>query len=211
MDRSTTILTIAGGVVALALAAGAGVVVVTILRGTKLLPDGTVSLDGVNPADPGELAAAAGLTLDEYALARMVNGEAGGVPVAGQVGVAWACRTFAERKRKPQSVAALLLHSAGAGNGYFGSQNQGRYATTAKDPTPASIRVATSVLAGDELDPTGGADQWDSPWSYTANVKTGESAADKAARVAQDREDAGKVLVLVDGVPERHLRFWRSA
>ena len=73
------------------------------------------------------------------------------------------------------------------------------------------IRVATSVLAGDELDPTGGADQWDSPWSYTANVKTGESAADKAARVAQDREDAGKVLVLVDGVPERHLRFWRSA
>lgn len=200
-------LTILGAVVVLALVAGAGVVAVEVVMvRTKLNADGTVTLDGVTPADPLQLATAAGLDLPTYALARMVESEAGGLPEAGKLGVAFAALTYAGTHNR--GIADQLLRSSGAGNGFFGRQDQGRYATTARDPSAAAIDVATKAIRGDVADPTDGADQWDSPWSYKDSPT--ETAAEKAERVAAARRAAGKELVTVEGVPERKLRFWRE-
>jgi hypothetical protein len=177
-----------------------------IVRRTQLTPDGTVSLDGVTPAAPVALADAAALDVDTYALARMVESEAGGLPEAGKIGVAFATITHASNAGK--TVASLLLRSTGAGNGYFGQQAQGRYAATSKDPSAAAIDAASKATGGVIDDPTGGADQWDSPWSYRDHPT--ETAQEQADRVAQARTDAGKAMVLVEGVPEHKLRFWRA-
>ena len=199
-----------GCAVVLAIAAGLGTVVAVILKGTKLTADGTVSLDGTTPADPALLAGDAGLDLHTYALARMIESETGGLATSAKLGVAWATRNHADAVG--QTVAALLLHATHpAANGYFGKQNQGRYASTSRDPTAASLNAAESVMAGLFLDPTGGADQWDSPGAYRDDTSSGETATDKASRVAQARLDAGKEMVLLDGVPESKIRFWRTA
>ena len=197
---------LAGGAV-LALIAGAGSVVVdVVMKGTKLTADGTVSLDGKTPADPTALAAAAGMTLDAYALARMVESEAGGLPQAGKIGVAFAAENYAANVNR--TISGLLLRSNGAGHGFFGRQDQGRYASTSRDPSLAAISVAEAVIDGLVDDPTGGADQWDSPWSYKDSAD--ETAAEKAERVARARMDAGKEKVILADVPERKLRFWRA-
>lgn len=205
---ATPIVALLGGVVVIALVVGSGAVVVGVLSGkTRLLPDGTVSVDGTTPANPAGLAAAAGLTLDTYALARMVESEAGGLGESGKLGVAFAALNHAALARK--GIAELLLKSTGAGDGFFGRQDQGRYATTAKDPSAAALAAATKAMTGGAADPTGGSDQWDSPWSYKDNPDTGETAAQKADRVAAARLAAGKQLVTLADVPARKLRFWR--
>ena len=205
---ATPLVAILGGGVCLALLAGLGSVAVALLKGKKLLADGTVSVDGLTPADPASLAAAADLDLDTYALARMVEAEAGGIGQSGKLGVAFAAVNHAEIAGK--TIAALLVRSTGAGNGYFGRQDQGRYATTSRDPSAAALDAATQVTSRAVADPTGGADQWDSPWSYKDDPVTGETGTAKAARVAAARVAAGKELVTLADVPARKLRFWRT-
>lgn len=203
------VLAVVAGAVALSLIAGLGYVAVeSIMLKTKLTPDGTVSLDGKTPADPAVLAEAAGLDLDTYALARMIMSEAGGLPEQAKLGVGFAALTYASDHNR--TITAQLLRADGAANGYFGRQDQGRYASTSQDPNPAAVAAAQLVTGGATEDPTGGADQWDSPWSYKDNPNTGETAAEKAARVAQSRLDAGKQMVVIGSVPERKLRFWRD-
>lgn len=167
---------------------------------TKLV-NGTVSLDGVNPAEPITLADADGVDLDTYALARMVQSEAGGLPSSGMLGVAFAALNYAAKAGK--SISEVLLHASGAANGYFGQQAQGRYAATSRDPGQAAYDAAIAAIGGRTADPTGGADQWDSPWAYSDPAK--------ADSVAQARMSAGKVKVILSDVPERKLRFWRKA
>ena len=162
---------------------------------TTLDSDGTVCVDGV-PADPNMLAQSAGLDLETYAIARLIQSEVGTLPLVAKQGVAAAARNYASSRGG--SVASILLKATKTGNGYFGKQNQGRYAATSRDPGASAIAAASG--AGD---PTGGADQWDSPWSYPTTARADEVAA---ARVA-----AGKVKVVLDGVPEKKLRFWRLA
>jgi hypothetical protein len=201
-------ITLVAGVLVLGLVAGLGSVAVEIImHHTKLNSEGTVTLDGTNPADPIQLASDAGLDLPRYALSRMVESEAGGLPDAAKLGVAFAALTHAGTVNR--GIAELLLRSSGAGNGFFGRQDQGRYATTAKDPSPAAIDAATRAIEAAADDPTDGADQWDSPWSYKDSDY--ETAEEKAERVAAARRDAGKELVVIPGVPQRKLRFWRSA
>ncbi|HYM46758.1 MAG TPA: hypothetical protein VES65_11445 [Solirubrobacteraceae bacterium] len=203
-------LTILAGVAVLAMVAGLGSVVAdVVIHGTKLTSDHTVSIDGTTPADPQVLASSAGYSLPIYALGRMVESEAGGLPELGKLGVAFAALTHAASAGK--SIDDLLLHSTGAGNGYFGRQDQGRYAATSKDPSPAALDAADKASTGEVDDPTGGADQWDSPWSYKDDPVTGETAAEKAAAVAAARRAAGKEVVTLEGIPEYKLRFWRAA
>lgn len=194
-------LWIAGGAVVLALLlAGTGEVArQIILHDTTLTPDGTVSLDGENPADPVALARAAGLTLDVYGLGRMVESEVGGLPSIAAVAVAHAALNHAGRR----SIADILLRSTGAGDGYFGRQAQGRYAATSRDPLPRSITAAKDAIEGRSQDPTDGARQWDSPQSY--------KDPQRAFEVEDSRIAAGNEKVLLPGVPERKLRFWRPA
>ena len=197
----------AAGIVSLMLVAGlTSVVAQIVLHKTKLNADGTVTIDGTNPIDPEVLARDAGLSVEELALARMVQSEAGTLPQAARIGVAYAAL---RHSAGAGGIAKVLTHSSGAGDGFFGRQDQGRYAATSQDHTAASLAAAQAALNGSIADPTGGADQWDSPQSYPSDDDS--TSAEKAAATADRRMAAGKEVVLIDGVPERKIRFWRSA
>lgn len=170
-----------------------------IMHHTLLTDDGTVSLDGDEGADPNMLARDAGLDLNPYALARMIQSEVSGLPEIARWGVGYAALN--EANARGLGVGDLLLRSTGPGDGYFGRQSQGRYAATSKDPNAAALAAAADVITGAVADPTGGARQFDSVQSFPTEGR--------AAEVAADRIAAGNVKVLLPGVPERKLRFWR--
>jgi hypothetical protein len=162
---------------------------------TSTNSDGTVCVGG-EPADPSALAASAGMDLDTYALARMVESETANLrSLEASTAVAAAALNYANGR----SIAGILLRATKRGNGYFGKQDQGRYAASSKDPGPLAISAALAAQAGQ--DPTNGADQWDSPWSYATPARADE--------VAATRTSAGKSKFVLPGVPERKLRFWR--
>ena len=174
--------------------------VITMLTGpTTLLPDGTVSIDGINPADPHQLAAGAGVDIDAYSLARMIRSEAGGQKIIAQQAVGSVALNHA--RDSGQSISEVLLRATHAGDGYFGKQSQGRYASTSHDPNDHYILLAQQLLNGLIFDPTSGARQWDSPGAYDDPAK--------AASVAASREAAGNEKVLLAGVSEATFRFWR--
>ena len=165
---------------------------------TSVNDAGTVCVNG-QPADPQALADENVLDLDTYSLARMVQSEAGSLGPAGMKAVGFAARNYAQNANK--TLSALLLRASGAANGFYGKQDQGRYAATSRDPSQSAIEAAITVMAGYDPDPTGGADQWDSPWAYSDPARADVVAA---ARMA-----AGKSKVTIPGIPERKLRFWR--
>lgn len=173
---------------------------------TSLLEDGTVSADGSTPAPPLALAAGAGLSKDAYALSRMIVSEAGNQPAAVQTGVAFA--TITRARARKTSVGRLLTTAKFAGDGYFGKQNEGRYAATSHDSTPASRTLAMQALRRTVADPTGGAEQWDSPRAY--GDWTGSSSA-KADAVEAARTADGMERVVLAGVDPTVIRFWRRA
>lgn len=192
--------TLLASVLVLALVGGVGVTAVQrLLHHTLLTDDGTVSLDGDEGADPEMLARDAEMTLDAYALARMVQSEAGGLRSSALLGVAYAAVTYASKEGK--AISAVLLHSTGAGDGFFGRQSQGRYAATTKDPGLSAIDAANAALAGTGNNPVPGADQWDSPHAYHDDAR--------AAEVAAAREAAGKEAVALSDVSASVIRFWR--
>lgn len=189
-----------GGLVVAIVAADSDAVT-ALLGDTSLLPDGTVTVDGETPADPAALAAGKGVSLDVYALARMIASEAGGQKQIAQQAVAAVAVSHAADEGK--SISAVLLHATHAGNGFFGKQAQGRYAATSRDPSSAQLGLAAQVIAGELPDPTGGARQWDSPRAYDD-----PSDADATER---KRLAAGNELVILPGVPASTFRFWRPA
>lgn len=166
---------------------------------TSLNASGTVCLNG-QPANPEVLATENGLDIDTYSLARMVMSEASVLGPAGMKAVGFAAKNYADSAGK--TLSALLLRAKGEANGFYGKQDQGRYAATSRDPSQSAIEAAIAVMGGYEGDPTEGADQWDSPWAY--------SDPNRAAVVAATRQAAGKSKVVIPGIPERKLRFWRA-
>lgn len=167
---------------------------------TKLNSDGTVTYDGETPVDPITLATDSGVDVDVMSLARLIESEAGILPMSGRVGVAWASMNYAGSHSK--SITELVTKATKTvASGYYGKQNQGRYCATSKDASQDSIDIAQQVISGSVADPTGGAEQWDSPWSYADPTK--------AETVAQSRRDAGRVEVDLPDVPSRKLRFWK--
>jgi len=178
--------------------------------------DAPAGADGVVRADPATLAHQAGVTLDTYALARMVASEHPRDSRAIRVAVAWAARNYAAKGRV--SVSRLLLRAVKNGkvlahDGLFARQNTGgKYATTANDPNADDLEVASLVISGRVADPTGGADQFDSPAAQRAAVARGAKNYTKTPEeVAADRRRSGKVLVTLAGVPADKVRFWRNA
>ena len=120
--------------------------------------------------------------------------EAGNLPAEAQLAVMWATRNHSVARGI--SIPGVLLHANGTGRGYFGKQDQGRYAATSQDSTSTSRALATAVALGVGTDPTGGAQQWDSPQSFTD--WNGSSSA-KADEVAAARVAAGNALVTLPG------------
>lgn len=164
---------------------------------------------GYVDADPQSLAAEAGLTDEQYSLARMLASEEPHSSPETQAAIAWA--TINKAARSGISITALLLRAKNPkNNGHYGSQkdkdpdsaNVGksdRYATTALDPYDREGQIASQCLDGTIADPTGGATNYDRP--------AGESHPDT---VATDRMNEGLQLVDVPSADEG-LRFWRPA
>lgn len=155
--------------------------------------------DGKIPDDPATLAAAAGTDLDTYALARMLRSEMGILGQSAQTAVGYAALKYVNGG----SIAAKLLYATGSGNGFFGKQGGPggtRYAATSADPTTADILLASQIIAGTVVDNSGGANQWDSPWSYATTAR--------ADAVATARMNAGSTVFYLDDVPQKKLRLW---
>jgi hypothetical protein len=185
-----------------------------ITRG-KRLTHASYGDDGVVPADPNDLAAQAGLSLDAYALARMISSEEGQSSNRVKAAVAHAAITHAAKGGK--TISQVLLHAVDPNHsGYFGTfknidedspnyttDSKGnpnaadRYASTALDPYDGDGQIAVGCIDGSIPDETGGADQFDRP--------SGERDPDA---VAAKRVKAGKTLVMLDGVDD--IRFWRG-
>lgn len=123
---------------------------------------------------PATLAARAGATPEEYALARLIASEGYGgtgddAEARGRVAIAQAVVNEARRQRK--SVLSLLTeHKDGFMNGYFGSQKAKRYAATTRDPKRWDLEIARAVLRGSVPDLAQGATNFLDPeiWGRAA-------------------------------------------
>lgn len=115
---------------------------------------------------PATLAAAAGLPLDLYSLARLVQSEWGSGPLAGRIAIAEAARNRAASVGK--SVTAMLAHH----DGRYGRQTGG-WASTSQDPTPGAVEAAKSAYGGSNL--AGGAIRFFDGKSQDGGVQAGKA------------------------------------
>jgi len=131
------------------------------LTGRKVT-DAAVGPDGFVAASPSDLARmAAGGPYDPvmHALARSVASEYSSGNAKEQAAVAWTI--INDARKLGWDIPKLLMYRNPGGNapehtGRFGSQEQGRRFSTARDATDKSIYVATMVLSGRWPDPTRG-------------------------------------------------------
>jgi len=118
------------------------------------VPTGTGGMVKIALASPADLAAQAGLSREEYALARCITSEGYGGPVVGKaaaaVAIGQAIRNGAQLDGGKSIEAKLTYSNVVAARGYFGEQ-AGRYAATTLDPTSWAGQVAQAVLADDDL------------------------------------------------------------
>ena len=165
--------------------------------------DDRVDGGGVVPGDPEKLARAAGLTLEEYALARLMESEESSEPA--RIAVGWATRNAAQRQGV--SIPSLLLRGNLSSKGRFGRQDTGKWASTSKPPTAGTMLLARKVLAKEMPDPTGGATQWDAPRAQATLNKRDPKKYKAPEQIAEIRQAAGSEMVWVKGVTA--TRFWR--
>lgn len=175
--------------VLLLLVAGAPEVVEQLENGPRIGPSTMANEDGLIPELPDELALAAGVEVNAYALARCLASEHPRDPTVYLRCVAWAVRNKA--RERGVSVLQLLTDGAGvAGDGFFGEQKAHagtKYAATVNDPRRRHVQVAAEVMASPlAADLTRGATHFYSP-------KAQDSLAAKAASV-KARQDAGEQL-----------------
>ena len=196
---------------ALLLFGGGGAAVVSAVKKAKgkRVTNAPAGPDGIVRVPPDELARQAGVSLDVYALARMLRSEHGSEAERVKVAVGWAAVNQA--KASGVSISRLLLRGTakGGSDGYFGAQNVGKYASTRTDPTTDDVAIAAKVLGRTVPDPTGGATQFDSPAAQRAlvakNLKGYSKGPEAVAAERLKRSD----LVTVPGIDPDHLRFWR--
>lgn len=191
-----------------------------IVKGDRLTHAPYDKETGLVPGTPEELAAAAGLDVETYSLARMIASEEGRSNNTIKAAVAWAIRNKAEllgrtitdhltRTVEPshrgQYGTFILLDKSSS---HYREDSKGnpiqgdRDASTANDPYSGDAQIADAVLSGRIPDLTGGANQFDRP----------KGEKDPAA-VAKKRLDAGQVLADVPGIdPDVDgIRFWKGA
>jgi hypothetical protein len=166
-------------------------------------------------ADPHVLALAAGVSDNVYALASMMQSEAGGHSLL-QVATGWAARNEAVARgisvfrlltragHKDKATKRFVPH---ASDGSYAPGNIGpRYAATRRAPEALALENAAAVLAGTVADPTGGARQFDAPKAQDALLGAIHGYNKSASEVADDRL-ATNDLVMVPGITS--TRFWR--
>lgn len=155
--------------------------------------------------DPATLARAAGVSLDEEALARVMATEHPKSNETAKAGIGWV--VVNQAKRRGVSISGLVLGSLGK----FGSQNLGgRFVASQNPPSALDRRLAKEILRGQRLDPTGGAVQFDSPAAQRILLARGTTGYKKTPEdVAKSRRAEGKEMVTLPGIPGDLLRFWR--
>jgi hypothetical protein len=180
----------------------------SITRGARLTR-APADDEGYVDADPQALADQAGLTIDQYALARMIASEEPHSDNVTKGAIAWC--TVNEAARVGKTISALLLRAKNpTNNGHFGSQKDkdsssarfgksDRYATTALDPYDGEGQIAVAVLDGTIVDITNGCQQFDRPAE--------EKHPDRVAQNRVNKEHAE--MVDVPGT-DPGLRFWRT-
>ena len=131
----------------------------------------------VAATEPAELAAAAGLSREEYALARCIRSEGyGGDPVgraAAAVAIGQAVRNGAELSKL--SIERKLTNSQfAAASGLYGEQ-AGRYAATTLDPRRWDGEVARAVLAGGLPDLAQGGHKFVDPRVFAGGTQAGRA------------------------------------
>ena len=159
---------------------------------------------GIVEADPAGLARAAGVDLDQYALAAAMQSEEKTDRARLAVGRAIWNHVRGDRTRL---VPVLLPH------GYFSSQDSGQYAATSYGPTARTLALASTIIEGRVPDFVEKAVQWDAPAALDRNHQ--KFLADpvryknyrySSAEIAQRRKKAGAHEIRVPGVPD--TRFW---
>lgn len=190
-----------------------------IVKGARLTSAPYNKTTGVVPGAPEDLAAAAGLDVETYSLARMISSEEGRSSNTVKAAVAWAIQNKATmlgrsitdhltRTTEPSHYGLygtyILLDKSSAlyREDSNGKPNRGdRDASTANDPYEGDATIAAGVRDGSIPDLTGGADQFDRP--------SGERDPDA---VAAKRIAGGSVQVAVSGISDSDgIRFWRRA
>ena len=162
---------------------------------------------GIVEADPAGLARAAGVPLDQYALASAMQSEER--TDKGRLAVGRAIWN-AVRQDRDRIVGKLLPH------GHFAFQESGQYAATHKPPVAKTLGLAASIIEGKVPDMVHGAVQWDAPLLqdrmhqlYLQYPRVYPHYRFSSAEIAKRRSKAGAHEVKVPGVPE--TRFWSYA
>jgi hypothetical protein len=183
------------------LVAAIGVIAAAALVGSRRASPAPV-VDAI-PGEPSpeELAAFAGMSLDAYALARVLASEELQGRRAEKAAIAWVVRNIAAHDGK--TVAQVVLGSAGT----FGRQGGRRPVASAKPPSAEDVAIASAVLDSHGPDPTHGALQFDHPRTQDALYRSGQ-VSKNAAQIAEIRR-VNNTLVVADGVDPGRLRFWR--
>lgn len=130
-----------------------------VTRGRRLThttpnESGDIENDPQSLADEASAVVGREVSLEAYALARMLASEEERASTTTKVAIAWVAVN--EAARRGVSVPVLLLADRGPGDGFFGEQ-RGRYASTAADPYEGDLQAAEAVLSGEIGDITGGA------------------------------------------------------
>lgn len=174
-----------------------------------------VTSQGWVTVDPRILSKSAGVSDNTYALASMMQSEAGDSERV-QIATGWCARNRADEKGI--SVFRLLTRAGSydkaskqfiphESDGFYGPQNVGpRYATTRKAPTVPTLERAAAILSGEVDDPTEGCTQFDAPGAQDTLLGKIAGYTKSAAQVAEERAK-GSELVMLPGISS--TRFWR--
>ena len=161
--------------------------------------------DGIIPTLPADLAASAGVDIDQYSLARAMQSEES--TAAGRTAIGWAIRNHAGDR----SITSVVTENPKnpACDGHYSSEMPGKYCSTAHTPSSGTLDLAASIISGEIADPTGGATFWDGPAAQdAAHARNPEKYTRDWAAQEQHRISQGYSEVHIDGV---ETVFWKRA
>lgn len=203
-----------GGAAVAGLAVLGNEVRIMVQRGSRVGPKTTAVPDGsggVVPDDPRALAAAAGMNLDAYALARAISSEHGRDNVSTKIAIAWAVRNAA--RADGVTLFRKLTHHDGPADGKFSAQDVHpvKYASTRLDPYEQEAQIASAVVAGTIGDPTSGATNFFSPSAQRAAHARNPTTTKSPEQVTALWESRGLEPVAVAGTDPDTVTFFRRA
>jgi hypothetical protein len=170
---------------------------------------------GVVPEEPQTLADAAGVDLETYSLARVMQSEEGLSSDRAKIAVGYA--TINHSRRTGKTITDIVTRGNPkrsdyvVANGRYGRQGIHPYCSTIAAPTSHTIELAQSVIDGIADDETDGAQWWDNPHTqdvlHLAQPKDPVTGTGyySSAEIAEKRQAKGARLVTIDGIG---TRFW---